>query len=107
MTDVLAWKVVQATHGADFVLVNVGATVGPNWHEALRDAAYADVVIATASALPASALALGDGAHKNTRADAEFDRRPALAHPFWGCVYVRGDALAVAANARWRGTDSN
>jgi len=102
VADHLAWDVVQRAQGADVVLLEIGAAVGPSWHEQLRHAAYGDAGIATASAVPDTMLTLHDEVGERLEFEAgEFAHGPALGRPVWGCVYVRRDALNVATNARW------
>ncbi len=69
---------------ADLVVARWGATVDAGWYDALRSSAYADSLIATASALP-DAQAL----------ESQEDSVP-IGGPIWGCVFVRRDALELA-----------
>jgi glycosyltransferase involved in cell wall biosynthesis len=100
VTDRLAWEVVQQTPEADVVLLEVGSAVGPRWCEQLRNAAYADAVIATSSAVPAHMLALHDRP-SDLRLTGDSLAGPAMGEPLWGCVYVRREALNIANGARW------
>jgi glycosyltransferase involved in cell wall biosynthesis len=86
---------VQST-SADVVLLDEGVAVGPGWWQQLREAAYEDAIVGTASAVPADLLTL-DGAPSALAGHAT--DRPALGEPLWGCVYVRHDALNVALHA--------
>ena len=99
--DRLVWDQLQAAPEADLLLLQVGFAVGPGWHEQLRAAAYADAVIATASAVPAEAFGAGAmPGNGSTRPAGASSHGSALGEPLWGCVYVRRDALNVALAAR-------
>jgi glycosyltransferase involved in cell wall biosynthesis len=102
LADDLAWTVVRSAPDADLALLQVGAAVGPRWYEKLRDAAYRDGVVATASAVRADALAVRTSAVESVVVATEgVGRTVALGEPLWGCVYVRRDALNVAMSVRW------
>jgi glycosyltransferase involved in cell wall biosynthesis len=100
--DAFAWSVVQGIPDSDVVLLEVGSTVGPNWLEQLRRAAYADSIVGSSSAIPGELLTLEDRSTERLRRvpadDAGAD--VALGAPLWGCVYVRRDTLAIATGAR-------
>jgi hypothetical protein len=100
VTDRIAWEVVERTPDADIVLLEIGSSVGPRWCEQLRDAAYADAVIATSSAVPAHMLALHDRS-RNPRQTGDSAAGAAMGEPLWGCVYIRREALNIASGARW------
>jgi glycosyltransferase involved in cell wall biosynthesis len=87
--------VVQST-SADVVLLDEGTAVQPGWWQQLREAAYEDSIVATASAVPTDVLAL-EGARSSSPGRARV--AAALGEPLWGCVYVRRDALNVALHA--------
>ena len=102
VTDRLAWDVMQQKPDADIVFLEIGVAVGPRWCEQLRDAAYADAVIATSSAVPAHILALHDRSRTpELQLAGDLLTGAAMGEPLWGCVYVRRDALNIANGARW------
>ena len=81
---------------ADLALVSEGVRVGPGWLEGLREAAHADPIVMTASAL--SLPAGGDGeVEQRARAVREESRRlrPSLERPSERCSYVRAEALEL------------
>jgi glycosyltransferase involved in cell wall biosynthesis len=78
--------------GADLVVTRSGAVVEPGWYETLRTSAYADSTIATASAMPRTRFE-----NPETRSGAAMKYSLPIAGPAWGCVYVRRDALELAA----------
>jgi glycosyltransferase involved in cell wall biosynthesis len=97
VTDRLAWDVVQLTPDLDVVLLQVGTTVGAGWREQLRDAAHADTVVATSSAVPATMLA---GQSRPEQPTDGLAPGGSLGEPLWGCVYIRREALDIAKEAR-------
>jgi glycosyltransferase involved in cell wall biosynthesis len=106
VTDRHAWDVVRLAPGADVVLIEVGSTVGAGWRELLREAAYADAVVATSSAVPASMLNMQEPSSALDRpASGLSEQGPALGEPLWSCVYIRREALDVACRARSRTDD--
>lgn len=101
VSDALVSDLLDSVPGVDVVLVEVGAVLGPHWKEDLRAAAYEDSVIATASAIPADMLALRTDARQRFRQEfADSVRGTALGEPLWGCVYIRREALEIAASMR-------
>jgi hypothetical protein len=69
---------------ADLVIVEPGTQVGTGWLERLREAAYRDGPIASASAVAAAAAATTENA-----------ARPRIAIPRPGALYLRRDALQL------------
>jgi glycosyltransferase involved in cell wall biosynthesis len=81
---------------ADLVIVREGVIVGPGWLAGLREAAYVDSIVMTASALSQPAV---DEPAVDARAAALLDAsarvRPTLARVLPDCCYVRAAALAL------------
>jgi glycosyltransferase involved in cell wall biosynthesis len=100
LPEYLAWNAVLSAPEADVVLVEVGTAVNHRWHELLQNAAYADALNATASAVTLELLTLDRNA-RDLLADASLpERRVALGAPLWGCVYLRRDALIASVATR-------
>ena len=99
VTDRQVWTILRSAPGADIAVLEVGRVVRPGWVELLRRAAYADGVIGTASAVPREMLRLRGGQRQHDAAAGTFVG-VALGEPLWGCVYVRREALEIAASAR-------
>ena len=98
-----AAEIAAAGAPADLVLVDGAHLVGVGWLEGLRDAAYSDTTVATASALttaggptgPAEPFATTDDAARAVREHAA-RLRPRLERPASACLYVRRAALELA-----------
>jgi GT2 family glycosyltransferase/glycosyltransferase involved in cell wall biosynthesis len=96
---------------ADVVILNSDVVVGPEWLERMRDAAYSDTNIATASALtnhgtilsvpernnPMPRLPDGTDAETAARAVAETSPRlrPRIPTAIGHCMYIRRDAIEL------------
>ncbi len=80
-------EAVGAVAPADVVLLAAGATVTDGWLERLRQAAYSDSRVATASAIVSRAAGTFDAAGASLRL------RPPVQRPGSECAYVRRDAL--------------
>jgi glycosyltransferase involved in cell wall biosynthesis len=107
VADRHVWDFLRTAPEPDLVLLQIGLAVGPGWHLGLRAAAYEDSIIATASAVPAELLAVGDASGDGSGGlAAGSPRGTALGEPLWGCVYVRRDALSIALAARPEPADS-
>jgi glycosyltransferase involved in cell wall biosynthesis len=98
LPDDLAWRIVEAASEPDVVALEIGTAVQAEWLRRLREAAYADAVVATASAVPAASLQHGEAEWDHSLRRAETSRGTALGTPIWGCVYIRRDALRIAQN---------
>jgi glycosyltransferase involved in cell wall biosynthesis len=104
--DALVWALLSRMPEADVVFLEVGVAVGPNWVETLRTAVHDDAIIATASAIPTSMLALSEQpSDRLLEIAVGFVRGAAVEAPVWGCVYLRRDAVKVAMQSRWYGDE--
>jgi glycosyltransferase involved in cell wall biosynthesis len=99
---------------ADLVLIRAPCVVGPDWLQGLRDAAYSDSTVATASALPMSELFSSAGepgsaelVARSLQASSDFESaaravhskslrlRPRLEHMLPPCMFVRRAAIEL------------
>jgi GT2 family glycosyltransferase/glycosyltransferase involved in cell wall biosynthesis len=99
---------------ADVVILNSDVIVGPEWLARMRDAAYSDTNIATASALtnhgtilsvpernhPMPSLPAGIEVETVARAVAKTSRRlrPRIPTAIGHCAYIRRDAIELVGN---------
>jgi glycosyltransferase involved in cell wall biosynthesis len=93
-------NVIASFPETDVVLLEAGVSVGLHWLDKLREAAFADSAIATASAVPGSALGLGNRDAHASSLDVRAAGGVAVSRPVRGCVYVRRDAMRIAMAAR-------
>ncbi|HEX6458345.1 MAG TPA: glycosyltransferase [Thermoleophilaceae bacterium] len=91
----LVFDLTQVPPG-DVVLVEAGCAVAPGWFELLRDAAYSDSIIATASALADHCPEAAVAERARIAAGASLRLRPRLLGATGPCVYVRRTAIELA-----------
>jgi glycosyltransferase involved in cell wall biosynthesis len=91
-------RVFELTSPADVVLISAGTLVSAGWLDGLRDAAYGESLVATASAL--TTRDVPEGWTLDRAADAVRSRslrlRPRLARVAVRCAYVRRSAIELA-----------
>ena len=93
-------NVLASLPDADVVFLDAGVSVGPNWLDRLREAAYADSTIATASAVPTTVFSSSEHLAEPSSPDVRAAGGVGVTRPLHGCVYVRRDAARIALAAR-------
>jgi glycosyltransferase involved in cell wall biosynthesis len=91
-------RILDATAPADVVLVTAGSVVADGWLEGLREAAYCDSRVATASAIASGALPDGLSVADAAAAvrSGSLRLRPRIAGRPGPCTYVRRSAAELA-----------